>query len=73
MDFATLQCTVPSLTYRPVKREPVLVLSEYPNSPSPGWHNQKISFTLPTSCGTGYIAREPRMVAMVESAGARTI
>jgi GAF domain-containing protein len=56
------------------KREPVLVLSEYPNSPLARLAQSKdVIHITDVTAEPGYIAREPRMVAMVESAGARTI
>ena len=56
------------------KREPVLVLSEYPNSPLARLAQSKaVIHITDVAAEPGYIAREPRMVAMVESAGARTI
>ena len=56
------------------KREPVLVLSEYPNSPLARLAQTKaVIHITDVAAEPGYIAREPRMVAMVESAGARTI
>jgi GAF domain-containing protein len=56
------------------KREPVLVLSEYPNSPLARLAQTKaVVHITDVAAEPGYIAREPRMVAMVESAGARTI
>ena len=56
------------------KREPVLLLGEYPNSPLARMAQSKAVIHI-TDVGAepGYIAREPRMVAMVELAGARTI
>jgi signal transduction histidine kinase len=64
---------VPAHTER-WKREPVLVLSEYPHSPLArlAQSNEVIHITE-VAAEPGYIAREPRMVAMIESAGARTI
>ena len=56
------------------KREPVLVLSEYPNSPLARLAQAKdVIHITDVAADPGYIAREPRMVAMVKSAGARTI
>jgi len=56
------------------KREPVLVLSEYPQSPLARLAQSKeVIHITDVAEEPGYIAREPRMVAMVESAGARTI
>ncbi len=56
------------------KREPVLVLSEYPNSPLARLAQSKdVIHITDVAADPGYIAREPRMVAMVKSAGARTI
>jgi signal transduction histidine kinase len=56
------------------KREPVLVLSDYPNSPLARLAKSKdVIHITDVTAEPGYIAREPRMVAMVESAGARTI
>ena len=64
---------VPAHTER-WKREPVLVLSEYPNSPLARLARSKdVIHITDVAVEPGYIAREPRMVAMVESAGARTI
>ena len=64
---------VPAHTER-WKREPVLVLSEYPNSPLARLAQSKeIIHITDVAAEPGYIAREPRMAAMVESAGARTI
>ena len=75
MDFATLQCTVHQLAHTERwKREPVLVLGEYPNSPLARMAQSKaVIHITDVAAEPGYIAREPRMVAMVESAGARTI
>ena len=64
---------VPAHTER-WKSEPVLVLSEYPNSPLARLAQSKaVIHITDVAEEPGYIAREPRMVAMVESAGARTI
>ena len=64
---------VPAQTER-WKREPVLVLSEYPNSPlARVAQSKEVIHITDVAAEPGYIAREPRMVAMVEFAGARTI
>jgi signal transduction histidine kinase len=64
---------VPAHTER-WKREPVLVLSEYPHSPLARLAQSKeVIHITDVAAEPGYIAREPRMVAMIESAGARTI
>jgi GAF domain-containing protein len=64
---------VPAHTER-WKREPVLVLSEHPNSPLARLAQSKeVIHITDVAAEPGYISREPRMVAMVESAGARTI
>ena len=56
------------------KREPVLVLGEYPQSPLARLAQSKeVIHITDVAAEPGYIAREPRMVAMVESAGARTV
>ena len=64
---------VPAHTER-WKREPVLLLSEYPYSPLARIaQSKKVIHITDVAVEPGYIKREPRMVAMVESAGARTI
>jgi GAF domain-containing protein len=64
---------VPAHTER-WKLEPVLVLSEHPNSPLARLAKSKeVIHITDVAAEPGYITREPRMVAMVESAGARTI
>ena len=64
---------VPAHTER-WKREPVLVLSEHPSSPLARLAQSKeVIHITDVAAEPGYITGEPRMVAMVESAGARTI
>jgi GAF domain-containing protein len=64
----------PSVHTEQWKREPALVLSEHPHVPlAQIARTKKVVHTIDLAAEPGYLERDPKMVGLVESAGARTM